>query len=551
MTFVGRFVWLAVLLAQFIGCGGRSREVWKRDKNDASQAGVNSGRRGPKNVRLQPTARFAESYQAPGISQKNVESFFLPTISVLSEVADSTNRSRPWFDARLSRAATDWAELAALDIPIPYEAIEFSLQHHGIVEPSPLLIIVKGGDPTSIAEELRPSLEESFAKSRFSRVGLGRAGTNNNLVTVLALQNSSIELRPMSKVFDSGDPIRFRGRVLSPYRDPHVFVTRRNGKVEEIKVEARADGFFEAVARCGAAKGKIQVEVTARDRGGPTVLANYPIWCGNRPPRGRSISLLNDAEDAVRTRSDAENLMTKLVNDERVRAGLPKLAVNSRLASVSRRYSEEMARTGIVAHISQLSGAPFERVKAGGVGATAVLENLSKSGGILEAHKGLMNSPGHRANILSTEVNQIGIGVAQVEADVGPPAVYVTQLFIQVPRAVKPQQMRKKVQSQIEKQSRLLLNEVLHSTAQLAAERLADGMPVKAASKEASREISARRAPFRKVTTLVTTILDENYPVPNTVKDSSYSHYGIGVAVAPATSKDSIPSVFVVLLLGA
>lgn len=52
-------------------------------------------------------------------------------------------------------------------------------------------------------------------------------------------------------------------------------------------------------------------------------------------------------------------------------------------------------------------------------------ENLAFAPNLELAHQGLMNSPGHRANILSSDYYKIGIGIAQSE-DYG---LMITQVF--------------------------------------------------------------------------------------------------------------------------
>ena len=52
-------------------------------------------------------------------------------------------------------------------------------------------------------------------------------------------------------------------------------------------------------------------------------------------------------------------------------------------------------------------------------------ENIARYGSTTAAHGGLMDSPGHRTNILNERFTRIGIGVFIV----GPGTVFFTQLF--------------------------------------------------------------------------------------------------------------------------
>ena len=71
-----------------------------------------------------------------------------------------------------------------------------------------------------------------------------------------------------------------------------------------------------------------------------------------------------------------------------------------------------MFQQGYFAHVDQNGGTPFDRMRAGGAAFRAAGENLALAPTVQIAHDGLMNSPGHRANILNPRYRRIGIGVA-------------------------------------------------------------------------------------------------------------------------------------------
>jgi uncharacterized protein YkwD len=60
-----------------------------------------------------------------------------------------------------------------------------------------------------------------------------------------------------------------------------------------------------------------------------------------------------------------------------------------------------MFQQGFFAHVDQDGRSPFDRMKAGNVTFGAAGENLALAPTVQIAHDGLMNSPGHRANILN------------------------------------------------------------------------------------------------------------------------------------------------------
>lgn len=112
---------------------------------------------------------------------------------------------------------------------------------------------------------------------------------------------------------------------------------------------------------------------------------------------------------------DAEQRMFELVNQERAKAGLKPLQWDDQLRDVGRAHSLEMFQMGYFAHNSPVSGTPFDRMRSAGIKFVVAGENLAYAPNVQIAHEGLMNSPGHRANILRAEFGKIGIGVIKSE----------------------------------------------------------------------------------------------------------------------------------------
>lgn len=108
---------------------------------------------------------------------------------------------------------------------------------------------------------------------------------------------------------------------------------------------------------------------------------------------------------------DSETKMIDLVNQERVARGLSPTGFDSRLREIARGHSEDMLRRGYFAHYSPEGETVADRADKKGISYLVIGENLAFAPTLDLAHKGLMNSEGHRANILSPEFGKIGIGV--------------------------------------------------------------------------------------------------------------------------------------------
>jgi uncharacterized membrane protein required for colicin V production len=138
---------------------------------------------------------------------------------------------------------------------------------------------------------------------------------------------------------------------------------------------------------------------------------------------GRSLNLLTihpDSDEKVtlpfkvensRPRPDLEKQMLDLVNQERRAAGLNTLEPDPELTEVARKHSADMFARGYFAHDTPEGLSPFDRMREANVRFITAGENLALAPTIPVAHTGLMNSPGHRANILRPQFGRVGIGV--------------------------------------------------------------------------------------------------------------------------------------------
>ncbi|MPZ23655.1 MAG: hypothetical protein GEU28_08930 [Dehalococcoidia bacterium] len=114
---------------------------------------------------------------------------------------------------------------------------------------------------------------------------------------------------------------------------------------------------------------------------------------------------------AVSIDPEAEMEMLRLLNEERTSRGLPPLASDGGLQGVARGHSTDMFARGYFAHVNPDGLDPFDRMRLANVSFAIAGENLAYAPAVQVAHDGLMNSPGHRANILSSEFCRIGVGV--------------------------------------------------------------------------------------------------------------------------------------------
>ncbi len=124
------------------------------------------------------------------------------------------------------------------------------------------------------------------------------------------------------------------------------------------------------------------------------------------------------------TVTNFENEVIRLVNETREKNGLNTLTADWELSRVARYKSQDMKDNNYFSHTSPVYGSPFDMIKNFGISYRSAAENIAKGQKTPQAVvNAWMNSSGHRANILNSSYNRIGVGyVANGN--------YWTQMFI-------------------------------------------------------------------------------------------------------------------------
>lgn len=103
------------------------------------------------------------------------------------------------------------------------------------------------------------------------------------------------------------------------------------------------------------------------------------------------------------------------INRARADVGLAPLSVDLRLVRAAAGHAAHLAKTGRVEHRGDGGSTPAERVGASGYVWSFVAENVAAGYASAAAVvQGWLESPSHRANMLSPEAHHVGIGYVQV-----------------------------------------------------------------------------------------------------------------------------------------
>ena len=124
----------------------------------------------------------------------------------------------------------------------------------------------------------------------------------------------------------------------------------------------------------------------------------------------------------------------ELVNAARAEAEVPPLKLAPVLTDAAQGHADDMLARDFYAHVAPGGETPSDRYRAAGGSRWSLSgENIARCTGCapppdvarVEAfHKGLMQSPGHRENILDTGFDRFGFGIAA-----GPDETYAVQTF--------------------------------------------------------------------------------------------------------------------------
>ncbi|HEY8375050.1 MAG TPA: CAP domain-containing protein [Nannocystis sp.] len=401
-------------------------------------------------------------------------------------------------DPALSRIAREVARTAPSRTNVPTALITGLTSWVGLYDPPPQLAIADlpaegapcGEQVSASCREaiagLAQAVHESVRGRKTSGLYFGAGVTtlaDGTMRLVVAMSERGAAIEPMAKSLPAGGRAEIRGRLLGGRKNPVFEVFDPQGKIAHLSVKANRNEFVGSF-QCGPARGAYQVEVLAEGTYGPEVVANFPLYCGEKPPGALRVEIERidasvDADAIARANFAA-------LNDTRARQGLPLLQWDNQAAAIARGHSEDMAKSGFVGHHSPTTGDVDARFRRAGLKSAVIRENVARGYGPWAIHQGLMQSPGHRVNILATDVTHVGIGVVlappETDAKDAPRPVFLTQNFYaklggDAPVANMPEALRQRV-DQIRREKRLrpmAWDGALSEAAQAFAEGIASG----------------------------------------------------------------------------
>ena len=332
-------------------------------------------------------------------------------------------------DARLGTLAS-WvaAKLGEGGRPPPHDVTDFFAHHLGLVEPVPHLLILGNPQASALEAGVADSVRQFLARQRYTHWGGSVVERDGLLLAVVVLSLRALTMEPLRREQERGALV-LKGELAEGYHQPTFAITLPSGETE--RIPAGSGRAFQMNLPANA-PGVYRVEVLAVGPQGDTVVANFPLYVDVDAPDSIVLEADSGPGEASGDEAVAESLFAA-INEMRAQNGVPPLERASRLDDVARGHSLDMRDHGFVGHQSPTTGGAAQRVAAAQVRTGLVLENIGRGYGAAEIHRGLVASPGHRANLLNPDVTHVGLGVvSETEGDRS--AFLATEVFVRMNR---------------------------------------------------------------------------------------------------------------------
>ncbi|MFH1518351.1 MAG: CAP domain-containing protein [Pseudomonadota bacterium] len=305
--------------------------------------------------------------------------------------------------------------------------LEYRLHRAGVSTPNMRYAIFRAGSLKDVMGEIKRG-NANFHMHPATDMGVGiatRGVLQQQLhVTLISCERfSTLEPFPTRPAYRSAYTLA--GKIKAGLTDPTLSITLPNGQVKETPLDVSAEGRFQTRIPFTQGRGKYTIEILATGKLGPKVLdiLHCYVGLGGYPKPPQAVKTVETPPDL----RQAEQLMFEMINQSRLEARLSRLKYDERLAGVARAHSEDMLKNKFFAHVSPTHGDLGRRMKSAGIKAKTFTENLANNTDIAAAHLGLMDSPGHRKNILDRNVTHVGVGIVRGRED----QLFITVNFIQ------------------------------------------------------------------------------------------------------------------------
>ncbi len=332
-------------------------------------------------------------------------------------------------DPALTETARAIAQRVANDVahrPPSARLVQRLAWQAGLTDPIPSIVTVHRGGVGPLGDETASGLREIAEQDRPTHVGVAEVVHGDERWMVIALSRRRLRLGAVPRHLTRGARLVLEGAIEAGLRAPTLSLAHPDGRVEDQPLGEGPD-FLARVPLDVAGVWQVEIEATGSE--GNTVLANFPVYVDAAAPETPD----DEAPEQVGDPEEVEASLFSMINEARTHEHLPPLALLAGLTTAARSHCQDMAEHHFVAHNSPSQGNTADRLQRVGLRSGLTLENVARGYGPREIFEGLMASPGHRANILNSDVTHVGIGVVRGPSGNG---LLVTQDFVAVATAI-------------------------------------------------------------------------------------------------------------------
>jgi uncharacterized protein YkwD len=254
------------------------------------------------------------------------------------------------------------------------------------------------------------------------RCGLAYAEVGRTKVAALVAADVLADLEPLPVRAGVGTWLTLEARLLVPANGAKVIVLGPTGAPRPIATSFDGNGRVRAPFALRE-PGRFLVQVLAEVRGGPRPVLEALVFAAVEPPADPAPEPA-PGEDAAGHDADAGSAVFAMLSRLRAEQRLPGLSRSAELDRVALDHATAMRDAGRIGH-DVGNGGPEQRLAAAGVAATRAGENVAHAATARLAHRKLHASPSHRANLLSTDFDSVGVA-AVTDAD---GLVWVCQIY--------------------------------------------------------------------------------------------------------------------------
>ena len=182
----------------------------------------------------------------------------------------------------------------------------------------------------------------------------------------------------------------------------------RSTTARSARLRAKQEGNLDAPLEAGT----YFIRVSANSKSA----SNYRLSLTSTPSAA-PVPLPTPTPDNVQSLLDQ---VVALTNDFRRQNGLAPLTINTRLNAAAQKHSENMALQDFFGHTGKDGSSASDRMTAAGYTWSMAAENIAAGyANATDVVQGWINSPGHRANLLNANLQEIGVGYYFLANDTG------------------------------------------------------------------------------------------------------------------------------------